>query len=129
MLYFISAFATISFGMALHFVLKQRPNAISIQTKYWNAASSFFKVSDPGPNHGRVLMTNAAMIIKEGSIIAGIYWLEERNPKANFESWYALPTLIILCSCHLMDAENNLRAIIIEAVFMLAAFLTSMLQA
>ena len=60
--------------------------------------------------------------------MAGICWIEGIAPVVMFDSCYFLSTLIVLCSCHLIDAENNLRASIIEAVFMLVAMLAKSLQ-
>jgi len=83
---------------------------------------------DPEPKEERIFLTYAALIIKEGSLIAGICWFQGITPKFIFDSCYALPTMIVVCSCHFIDMENNLRASAFEAVFMLAALLTSTLQ-
>jgi hypothetical protein len=58
----------------------------------------------------------------------GIWWIEGITPTVLFDSCYFLPTFVIVCSCHIMDAENNLKASAFEAVLMLASWLGSTFQ-
>ena len=70
----------------------------------------------------------AALLTKEVGFVAVISWLGEISPFLILDAFFGWPTLIIVCSCHMMDAENNLKAISIEAIFTLITLCASTLQ-
>ena len=64
-------------------------------------------------------LTMVALLIKEVGFLAVVSWLGGINPSIILDGFFGSPTLIIVCSCHLMDAENNFKASFFEAILLL----------
>ncbi len=71
----ISAIALTCYAIAVHFIIKKRPTAKSIQTKYLLSENSVYKMPDTKLKRKRMFLTSIALIIKEGFLMTGVSWL------------------------------------------------------
>jgi hypothetical protein len=93
-----------------------------------NHAKLFIQPSEPVSKFRVNLFTLAALLTKEVGFVAMVSWLGGISPTFIWDSFFCWPTLIILCSCQLIDAENNFKASFVETILTLMTVIFLTLQ-